>query len=53
MISNWYLSVSLAGLFRTLTPRSETTDMIAAKDSYDRKSTESDRMFLEREIEEP
>lgn len=28
VISNWYLSVALAGLLRTLTPRSDTTDMM-------------------------
>lgn len=29
VISKVYLSVNLAGLFRTLTPRRETTDMLA------------------------
>ncbi len=29
VISNSYLSVNLAGLFRTLTPRSDTTDILA------------------------
>lgn len=33
MISNSYGAVKGAGLFRTLTPKSETTDMLATRDS--------------------
>lgn len=31
MISNWYGALNWAGLFKTLTSRSVTTDMIAVK----------------------
>jgi hypothetical protein len=29
VISNWYESPNLAGLFRTFTPRRDTTDMLS------------------------